>query len=60
MRTRVRPGMTGTWQTHGRSDIPLEDMLKLDYTYVASWSLREDFRLLLRTAATVAQGRGTY
>jgi exopolysaccharide biosynthesis polyprenyl glycosylphosphotransferase len=60
MRTRVRPGLTGTWQTHGRSDIPLEDMLKLDYTYVASWSLREDFRLLLRTVATVARGRGSY
>jgi exopolysaccharide biosynthesis polyprenyl glycosylphosphotransferase len=60
MRTRVRPGMTGTWQTHGRSDIPLEDMLKLDYTYVAGWSLREDLRLLLRTAAVVARGRGSY
>jgi exopolysaccharide biosynthesis polyprenyl glycosylphosphotransferase len=60
MRERVRPGMTGTWQTHGRSDIPLEDMLKLDYTYVAGWSLREDFRLLLRTVATVARGRGSY
>jgi exopolysaccharide biosynthesis polyprenyl glycosylphosphotransferase len=60
IRTRVRPGMTGTWQTHGRSDIPLEDMLKLDYTYVAGWSLREDFRLLLRTVSTVARGRGSY
>jgi exopolysaccharide biosynthesis polyprenyl glycosylphosphotransferase len=60
MRTRVRPGMTGTWQTHGRSDIPFEDMVKLDYTYVAGWSLREDLRLLLRTVAVVALGRGTY
>ncbi len=60
IRKRVRPGITGTWQTYGRSDIPLEDMLKLDYTYVASWSLREDFRLLLRTIATVARGRGSY
>ena len=60
MRTRVRPGITGTWQTHGRSDIPFEDMVKLDYTYVAGWSMREDFRLLLRTAAVVVQGRGTY
>jgi exopolysaccharide biosynthesis polyprenyl glycosylphosphotransferase len=60
IRTRVRPGITGTWQTHGRSDIPLEDMLKLDYTYVAGWSLREDLRLLLRTVATVARGRGAY
>jgi lipopolysaccharide/colanic/teichoic acid biosynthesis glycosyltransferase len=60
LRMRVRPGITGTWQTHGRSDIPFEDMVKLDYTYVACWSLREDLRLLLRTAAVVAQGRGTY
>ena len=58
MRTRVRPGITGTWQTHGRSDIPFEDMVKLDYTYVAGWSMREDLRLLLRTAAVVVQGRG--
>jgi exopolysaccharide biosynthesis polyprenyl glycosylphosphotransferase len=60
IRSQVRPGITGTWQTHGRSDIPFEDMVKLDYTYVASWSLREDIRLLVRTVAVVAQGRGTY
>jgi exopolysaccharide biosynthesis polyprenyl glycosylphosphotransferase len=60
MRNGVRPGITGTWQTHGRSDIPFEDMVKLDYAYVAGWSMAEDFRLLLRTAAVVAQGRGTY
>jgi exopolysaccharide biosynthesis polyprenyl glycosylphosphotransferase len=60
IRTRVRPGITGTWQTSGRSDIPFDDMVKLDYAYVASWSMREDLRLLLRTFAVVAQGRGTY
>jgi exopolysaccharide biosynthesis polyprenyl glycosylphosphotransferase len=60
LRTTVRPGMTGTWQTQGRSDIPFEEMMKLDYTYVAGWSMREDLRLLLRTAAVVAAGRGTY
>jgi exopolysaccharide biosynthesis polyprenyl glycosylphosphotransferase len=60
LRTMVRPGITGTWQTHGRSDIPFEDMVKLDYTYVAGWSMREDLRLLLRTVAAVAQGRGSY
>lgn len=49
-----------TWQTYGRSDIPFDDIVKLDYTYVAGWSLREDFRLLLPTATVVAVGRGTY
>ena len=43
------PGITGPWQVMGRSDIPMEDMLKLDFTYVTGWSLGEDFRILLRT-----------
>ena len=34
--------MTGPWQVLGRSDIPFEDMLKLDYNYVLNWSLVED------------------
>jgi lipopolysaccharide/colanic/teichoic acid biosynthesis glycosyltransferase len=59
-RTRVRPGITGPWQTHGRSDIPFEDMVKLDYTYVVGWSMREDFRLLLRTGAAVFRRGGAY
>jgi lipopolysaccharide/colanic/teichoic acid biosynthesis glycosyltransferase len=59
-RHRVRPGMTGPWQIHGRSDIPFEDMVKLDYTYVSSWSLQEDLRLLVQTASVVLSGRGAY
>ena len=59
-RNRVRPGMTGPWQIHGRSDIPFEDMVKLDYTYVSSWSLQEDLRLLVQTASVVLSGRGAY
>jgi lipopolysaccharide/colanic/teichoic acid biosynthesis glycosyltransferase len=59
-RMKVRPGMTGPWQIHGRSDIPFEDMVKLDYTYVASWTMREDLRLLIRTAGAVLRGRGAY
>ena len=42
LRYQVRPGMTGPWQVLGRSDIPFEDMLKLDYNYVLNWSLVED------------------
>ena len=59
-RTRVRPGMTGPWQTLGRSQIPFEDMVKLDYTYVANWTFREDLRLIARTFEAVARGRGAY
>jgi exopolysaccharide biosynthesis polyprenyl glycosylphosphotransferase len=59
-RLRMRPGITGPWQIHGRSDIPFEDMIKLDYMYVASWTMREDLRLLVRTLGAVLHGRGAY
>lgn len=58
LRERVRPGMTGPWQVMGRSDIPAEDMLKLDYTYVIGWTFTEDLKILMRTAAAVVAGRG--
>jgi lipopolysaccharide/colanic/teichoic acid biosynthesis glycosyltransferase len=35
-------------------------MVRLDYLYVTSWSLAGDFKLLLRTIATVIRGRGAY
>lgn len=59
-RLQVRPGITGPWQVLGRSDIPFEDMVKLDYTYVAGWTMREDIRLLAHTASTILGGRGAY
>ena len=59
-RVRMRPGITGPWQIHGRSDIPFDDMVKLDYLYVASWTMREDMRLLARTLGVVLRGRGAY
>jgi lipopolysaccharide/colanic/teichoic acid biosynthesis glycosyltransferase len=52
--------LKGPWQIHGRSDIPFEDMVKLDYTYVSTWSLQEDLRLLIRTVGVVFAGRGAY
>jgi exopolysaccharide biosynthesis polyprenyl glycosylphosphotransferase len=59
-RFNVRPGITGPWQVLGRSDIPFEDMLKLDYTYVTNWSVADDTKLLVRTVSAIAQGRGAY
>jgi exopolysaccharide biosynthesis polyprenyl glycosylphosphotransferase len=59
-RMRMRPGITGPWQTQGRSDIPFEDMIQLDYMYVAHWTMREDFRFLAHTLGAVTHGRGAY
>ena len=38
--------------------VPLAEMVKLDYLYVANWSLWGDVRLLLRTAGFLARQRG--
>jgi lipopolysaccharide/colanic/teichoic acid biosynthesis glycosyltransferase len=57
-RLDLRPGMTGLWQVLGRSDIPFDEMVKLDYLYVTTWSLASDFRLILRTFPLVARRRG--
>ena len=37
-RMDLKPGMTGLWQVLGRSDIPFDEMVKLDYLYVTTWS----------------------
>ena len=45
-RLDLKPGITGLWQVLGASDIPFDEMTKLDYLYVTNWSLREDLRLI--------------
>lgn len=57
-RTRMRPGIAGPWQALGRSSIPFDDMIRLDYAYVTGWTMSEDFRLLLKTIAAVLRRRG--
>ncbi|HEV2773456.1 MAG TPA: sugar transferase [Thermoleophilaceae bacterium] len=59
-RVDLLPGLTGLWQVHGRSDIPFESMVDLDYLYVSNWSMWMDLKLLIRTFAVVARGRGAY
>ncbi len=59
-RLDLRPGMTGPWQVLGRSDIPFEEMVKLDYLYVTGWSLGYDLKLLLRTIPVLFSVRGAY
>jgi len=59
-RLRVRPGITGLWQVSGRSELPFEDMVRLDIYYIENWSLWMDFRIVLRTIPTVIFGSGAY
>jgi len=57
-RLQLTPGMTGHWQIAGSSRVPLSEMLKLDYIYVAGWSLWTDTKILLRTIPHMLARRG--
>jgi exopolysaccharide biosynthesis polyprenyl glycosylphosphotransferase len=59
-RLDLKPGMTGLWQVLGASDIPFDEMTKLDYLYVTNWSLREDLRLIMLTLPALTRARATY
>ncbi len=52
-RFEVRPGMTGLWQVSGKNDLTFDELRRLDYLYVASWSIWWDLRILLVTPARV-------
>jgi lipopolysaccharide/colanic/teichoic acid biosynthesis glycosyltransferase len=51
-RLHLTPGMTGPWQVLG-ARVPMQEMVGIDYMYVASWSLWLDMKLLLRTVRHV-------
>ncbi len=57
-RLDLTPGITGLWQVLGRTSIPFEEMVKLDYLYVTNWSLWSDVRLILRTLPVVLRRSG--
>jgi len=59
-RLNLKPGITGPWQVMGGSEIPFEEMVKLDYHYVTSWSLFSDLKLCLKTAPALMRARSAY
>lgn len=53
-RLSIKPGITGLWQTSGRSGITeFEQVLHLDLEYINHWSIRMDLKLLLKTIFVV-------
>jgi exopolysaccharide biosynthesis polyprenyl glycosylphosphotransferase len=57
-RLDLTPGLTGLWQVLGRTSLPFEEMVKLDYVYVTNWSAGRDLQLLLRTIPILLSRRG--
>ncbi len=58
-RLATKPGITGLWQVSGRSKITdFEKVVELDMEYINTWTVREDFKILLRTVKAVFAGDG--
>jgi exopolysaccharide biosynthesis polyprenyl glycosylphosphotransferase len=59
-RLDLRPGMTGAWQVAGRSNLTFREMVRLDYQYVAGWTLVRDIEILAATLPAVLSRRGAW
>jgi Undecaprenyl-phosphate galactose phosphotransferase WbaP len=56
----VRPGITGIWQTSGRSDVTYDERVQMDTWYVRNWNIWLDIILLWRTFKVVIDKKGAY
>ena len=54
----VKPGLTGYWATHGRSDISYEERMELELYYVEHASLLLDTQIFFLTFIAVFAHRG--
>jgi lipopolysaccharide/colanic/teichoic acid biosynthesis glycosyltransferase len=56
----VRPGITGAWAVQGRSSVNYPERADIELTYVRSWTVAEDLRILGRTVGAVLQQHGAH
>ena len=57
-RMKVRAGITGYAQVHGRNLLTWEERFQLDLWYVQNVSLKTDLKILLDTVAVVLKRDG--
>lgn len=57
---KSKPGITGMWQTHGRSETDFEERLELDEYYYRNWSLWLDIVIIIKTVKNVISKKGAY
>lgn len=53
-----KPGVTGMWQAHGRSDVDFKERCKLDDYYYKNWSVWLDVVITYKTIKSVIYGHG--
>ncbi|MGL4628052.1 MAG: sugar transferase [Cetobacterium sp.] len=56
----LKPGITGMWQAHGRSDTDFEERLVLDEYYYRNWTLWLDIIIVIKTIKNVVAKEGAH
>jgi len=56
----IRPGLTGIWQTSGRSDTTYSKRILMDEHYVDNHSFLLDLKLVLKTIPSLFFSKGAY
>lgn len=56
----AKPGLTGVWQTSGRSSIGFVERIKMDADYSRKRSVLYDILIILKTPLVVIFGKGAY
>ena len=59
-RLDATPGLTCTWQVHGRCRVSFADWVRMDVRYIRSRSMWQDLKLLLLTVPAVLLRRGAH
>ena len=56
----VLPGMTGLWQVSGRANLSFDDLVRLDFYYIETWTIWLDLVILVRTIPAVLIRKGAF
>jgi lipopolysaccharide/colanic/teichoic acid biosynthesis glycosyltransferase len=57
-RLLVKPGITGLYQVTARSEVPFDEMVKIDLDYISRRSLWLDIKIMLATIPVMLTGKG--
>ena len=60
IRCRLRPGITGPMQIHGRADLTFRERLDVEREYLENYSLGKDVSIIAVTVASLLSRRGAY
>jgi len=55
---KIKPGITGYWQVHGRSEVNFDKRVEMDAWYARKQSILQDLKIILKTPWAMVSGKG--